>query len=184
MGQAVSPTEQRGCGPGHTVCGLEEVESPRGKHRQRETESSQRGARKAQWGFYGAYGRKRISWALFLAKPVIFKNSIYFEKTLNIQKSCKNIHRTPDSMSFTQIHQLLIFLPRLLYHPLPPTLRCPYMISFPEPLRANYRSSPTLPLKTLNFLRIRAFFCMTSVQLITEFINNFTVIQGQANFCL
>lgn len=84
MGQDVSPTEQRGCGPGQTVCGLEEVESPQGKHRWRETESSQRGARKVQWGYYGAYGRKWISWALFLAKPVTFKNSIYFEKTFNI----------------------------------------------------------------------------------------------------
>ena len=158
MGQDVSPTEQRGCGPGHTACGLEEVESPRGKHRQRETESSQRGARKVQWGFYGAYGRKRISWALFLAKPVIFKNSIYFEKMFNIQKSCKNIHRTPDSMFFTQIHQLLIFCHGYFTILSPATLRCPYMISFPEPLRANYRSNPTLPLKTLNFLRIRRFF--------------------------
>ena len=90
MGQDVSPTKHRGCEPGHTMYGLEEVESPGAstdRGRQSLTERSEGSAMGILWSVW----TKRISWALFSANTRLFLKTLFILRKQSISRKVAKI---------------------------------------------------------------------------------------------
>lgn len=129
MGQDISPTKHRGCEPGHTMYGLEEVESL-GKHRQRQTESH-REKRGSAMGVLWSYDVKEdIMGIIFGKTPGYFLKTLFILRKQSIsRKSCKISIELPTTYSLPRFTNCW-YLPRLLYHPFSPYPTLPALIWF------------------------------------------------------